>query len=437
MSDYRDFELGGEAHRVHQEQVSLDDGPLELTLGGSDALRVVDTNRDLDDAPTASRLNRAIGCFVIDPNDLDSGKNNGFKALRDGETIELGRSSTYDRFNFSDKVSRRHVRLHRDGREIIITDLDSTNGTFLLEAHEAEDALVATEPVTVSGEDSADVRKKEVLGPKNYQFAGETSPADYRSRPARDEDNEDAFFVDRDNPAFAVFDGMGGHEGSAAASAIAVESVQRSLREAPLTSPRPIAELSMREALEKAHEAIMNHGISGIGTTAIAVKVFETESGMPYAMVGSAGDSRAHLIRDGKIDQVTLDHAYMGLPEGRRRDIQETFSQAIDLSKLSREEYAMFKQRNMIGSCLGGNRGDTPNISISDFSLQPDDRILLTSDGIHDNLTNGEIEEAVADTDVETAVQNLMREARARSRDISHDRAKDDDMTAVMLAYSQ
>ncbi|HXE10039.1 MAG TPA: hypothetical protein VN554_01290, partial [Verrucomicrobiae bacterium] len=130
-----------------------------------------------------------------------------------------------------------------------------------------------------------------------------------------------------------------------------------------------------------------------------------------------------------------LDHVFVGLPASRRRDIQETLAQAVDLSKLSPEDRAMFDQRQTINSWLGGDGRHRPSVSITDFALEPGDRVLMTSDGIHDNLTSAEIEEAIEGAATDVAVHDLIIEARDRSRDLGHDRSKPDDMTAVMLTY--
>lgn len=425
--------------QIQSEIVSLAEGPIDLKLGsGSQAqhLQIVDPMRDL--GPRSSRLvNVEIGCFVIDP--AIFGPRAGYKALRDGESITLGRAGNYDshRFHFSDTVSRTHVRLFRDEDEIYITDLDSTNGTYLIKKEgddttqsDAETVADATPPIEVPvGE-----------RPNSYRMAGKSVPR-YESKV-----NEDTFFIDDEHRMVAVFDGMGGHAGSEEASALAAESVQQYLRQIPASTARGLAEQAIREALEGAHQIINERNAElereaslagNIGTTAIVAKIFETESGTPYAMVGSAGDSRAYLFRRGQIEHVTLDHAFLGLSTGERRNIQDTLSQAIDLSQLSEREYAMFYRRAVIDSCLGaGENNTTPTISLTTFELQAGDQLLLTSDGVHDNLTNAEIEETVTSggDNPEAIVNALIHAAKERSRDESHLRHKEDDTTAVVLS---
>lgn len=405
---------------ISNEVVSLADGPIELRLA-THRLQVVDPLRDI--GKDAGRIvNEYIGCFVVDP--LTFGDHVGYKALRDGESITLGRTTSYDshRFRFVETVSREHVRLQRDGNDIRITDLDSTNGTFLIEppADETDEETVAdTAPMVEIAE-----------APTAFRMAGDSVASAYHPKA-----NEDAYFIDEQHRSLGVFDGLGGHAGSGAASDLAAATVERFLGEVPADAPRSIAELAIREALETAHQAILGENQPGIATTAIIAKVFETQPGAPYAMVGSAGDSRAYLIRSGKIEHVTLDHVFTGLSTSQRLGLQETLAQATDLSRLTDKERAMFMSRNVIDSCLGDKPGNSPTISVSALELRAGDQLLLTSDGIHDNLTNDEIEEIVAyTTDPDTVIRNLMDAAKARSLDERHPRHKPDDMTAAVLS---
>jgi len=82
--------------------------------------------------------------------------------------------------------------------------------------------------------------------------------------------------------------------------------------------------------------------------------------------------------------------------------------------------------------CWGARR---PSIHSDQTRIIPGDRILLCSDGIHDNLTNDEIEEIVKQADSTTVAQTLVEHALERSRQESSVtmRAKPDDMTAVVI----
>ncbi len=194
----------------------------------------------------------------------------------------------------------------------------------------------------------------------------------------------------------------------------------------------------MYEALNAGHESIINSAQGGnIATTAAVAKIFETEKGNPFVVVASVGDSRIYLFRDSQLDHLTLDHAIFlpGQDEKDAKLMQMTLAEATDLSKLTKEEQNAFHNRNIVSSCLGNGSNNRPVISVDDFEVCKGDRILITSDGIHDNLTNTEIkaisQQKGSSNDV---VNELVMTARSRSKDSSHIRAKADDMTAVILS---
>lgn len=427
--------------RIENETLFLQDGPIDLRLGsGPDAqdLRIVNPLRDI--GPESGRIvNVHIGCFIIDPQTL--APHRGYKALREGETVILGRRDP-GRFSFSRRVSRNHVRIDRErdnaiGDIIHITDLGSTNGTYIVSPDQGETEVTQPDARTTDADAAPPTNTRIGERPTNFQMAGKSLPRNESGT------NEDAYFIDQQNGAVAVFDGMGGHAGSEEASALAAQEVQRHLSKIPTNTPRSLAEHAIQEALENAHHSINEHnarlhrGSSQPGTTAIVAKIFETESGSPYAVIGSAGDSRAYLLRSGRIEQVTLDHAFLGVPPGRRREIQDTLSQVVRLSELSDTERGLFLNRAIIDSCLGaGPKNPSPTITLTTFELQAGDQILLTSDGVHDNLTDTEIEETVspAGGDPEAIVDALVDAAKARSQDKSHIRSKADDTTAVVLS---
>ncbi len=110
--------------QIGREILSLQEGPIDIELC-RDKLRIVNPIRDLGE----DEYN--VDYIVIDPSNYDPTNNKGYKGLWDGQDVVLGRDSTYDRFKFSDYVSRQHVLLRRCGEQLFIEDLKSTNGTYL------------------------------------------------------------------------------------------------------------------------------------------------------------------------------------------------------------------------------------------------------------------------------------------------------------------
>lgn len=414
--------------------MDLDEGPIDISLA-SYPMRIVEAWRDI-------KVISNVDCLVIDPATYSRrGEAYGYKGLRDGETIILGRKSDYGRFDFPQIVSREHVSISRSGNKITVQDLGSTNGTYhLLPYTESTDTAV-TEPIETTQTESVrpeesltgECRPKAKLERLGFKLAGSSIPSD--RHPSR---NEDAFLVDPKNLTIGVFDGVGGAPGSERAALLASEAVQAHLKQVPSELPRSLSHRAMQEAFIKAHRAIRQDPASGIATTATIARVFESQLGGPYAVVASAGDSRAYLLRDNNLAQLTLDHAYhvSGYSDDQKRVLQETLAGATDLSQLDEEALIAFKQRNILTSFLGGsNEEENLVITVQDFEVYEGDRLVITSDGVHDNLTSAEIENILQEHEsIEVAMEAMIHAARLRSQDLDHVRAKPDDMTASAIS---
>jgi len=419
--------VGGDSFRkaITYELTSIKEGPIDIYLGDR-RLQIVDPERDLP-ASINDSLNPNIRCFIVDPNakvDVDAEK--GYKPLRDGERVILGRRSYQERFDFDPYVSSKHVQIRRTGDELEIIDLSSANHTYL-----GRTAISAVKQLSAD----IDTLTPELNGDLTFEVAAH-SVANER-HPDR---NEDAYFINENLRAIGVFDGVGGASGSDEASRLAAHAIPKALETVHNQSvPLPLARLAVRDVLIEAHETIMRKGEGqDIATTATIAKVFQTEKGTPYVVIGSAGDSRAYLYRDDMLSHLTLDHAYLGgaTPEQQQQlQLQQTLAEVVDLTNLNEKELAAFQSRQYITSCLGGD-GTSPTITVTEFEIAPGDRLLLTTDGVHDNLTNSEVTKVLRDIpDNEFAAEVLVKTARSRSLDDSHVRAKRDDMTAAILAY--
>ena len=150
-------------------------------------------------------------------------------------------------------------------------------------------------------------------------------------------DNEDSFFISQNQNIVAIADGMGGHEHGQLASRIAVE-------EARLFSERIDSKAMTLEMMEdfflRANAAIhkqqrvLQGGI--MGTTLTAVAIMEKEM-----YVGHVGDSRLYLLRDHKLEQLTLDHSYYAelLRQGNYQIHPENRQKNVLLKALGPEEH--------------------------------------------------------------------------------------------------
>ncbi|MDQ4131239.1 MAG: protein phosphatase 2C domain-containing protein, partial [Actinomycetota bacterium] len=123
--------------------------------------------------------------------------------------------------------------------------------------------------------------------------------------------NEDALLVDGDRRVFAVADGLGGHPAGDVASQLAIEVLEKELQ--GLSDGHAPDEV-LAEALRAAHEAVMADGWEepsrrGMATTAV---VAHLPQGDREAWVAHVGDSRAYLLHEGQLNQLTRDHTTGG-----------------------------------------------------------------------------------------------------------------------------
>jgi protein phosphatase len=132
---------------------------------------------------------------------------------------------------------------------------------------------------------------------------------------------------------------------------------------------------------------------------------------------------------------LTVDDGYF-LLKMKKGELNEADAQRIDQAssadQLSSEEREHFEKRNGITQSLGDEQIEP---HVNQLPLCPDDRILLCTDGIHDNLTSAEIAEILTKHARTTAAKALVQHAAARSQQDKevYIRAKKDDMSAIVV----
>ncbi len=202
-------------------------------------------------------------------------------------------------------------------------------------------------------------------------------------------DNEDAFLVEP--PVYAIADGMGGHRGGAEAAKLAIRALAS--RASALGSADGEA---LVEALVDANRAILlaadeDDALRGMATTCTAALVRGR-----VAHIAHVGDSRAYILHEGRLAQLTDDHSVV--------------AQLVREGQLSPEEAAVHPRRSVIFRALGTE----PDVQVDtvDVVLDADDRLLLCSDGLTGMLGDDEIAAVlreVADTGL--AVEALVAAA--------------------------
>jgi protein phosphatase len=238
--------------------------------------------------------------------------------------------------------------------------------------------------------------------------------------------NEDSYTTSDDLRLYVVADGMGGHAAGEVASRLAVESIERHIAAAqpdlPPTVPSETSTLALEDpslpvparrvlnAIRLANQEIVrsvrrDQSMRGMGTTVVLAYIQGKR-----AYIGSVGDSRAYLVRDGEIRQLTDDHTFV--------------NEQVRAGTLTAQEARRHPARNILTRAVGSQEDIEADVIQED--LKPGDQILLCSDG----LTTMVEDEDILDTlrgagDPETGCKSLV--------DLANQRGGDDNITAVLI----
>ncbi|WMJ76078.1 MULTISPECIES: Stp1/IreP family PP2C-type Ser/Thr phosphatase [unclassified Sedimentibacter] len=226
------------------------------------------------------------------------------------------------------------------------------------------------------------------------------------------ENNEDNLIVeesDRFN-LYAVADGMGGHKAGEVASSIAIDTIReifkKNNKREDFKAPSFII-----QSIDKANEKIRQESqskeeCSGMGTTITMVIV---DLSLNIAYVGNVGDSRAYLIRNNEIIQVTEDHTY----------VHELFKDG----KISFDEAKHHPKRNVITRAVGSE--EYVHADIFEIELFSDDIILLCTDGLTTHLTDDKILSTIKEFGCSESVQRLIK--------FANDNGGTDNITVIIV----
>ncbi len=329
--------------------------------------------------------------------------------------------------------------------------------------------LPAVEPTSQTVENKASEQKVEKLVGSGTSFGKEK--AGWK--------NQDSFLIDDENGLYGVFDGVGGLAAGDRASQLVRDYVQSRAKEFAGLDAQAAAQL-MADIMNKTAEELdaaaqTDEKLKGMGTTFTLIKMMGDE-----AVIGQAGDSRVYTKTEtGGLRALTLDNNE-AMDEVLKQfgiELAFVFQQAVDelneakdweafkgktneeLAELdfSPEEIQIlrdkgsefeslipfyFWQRNVITASAGqGGRVDI-------YDMKGKRELVLTSDGIHDNLQKKEIKiilsgryEELEDAELREGLSGitdpmeaLATAARIRSKQKGNPRAKPDDMTAVLVA---
>jgi len=209
--------------------------------------------------------------------------------------------------------------------------------------------------------------------------------------------NEDSVHCSAESGVFVVADGMGGHAAGEVASAIASEWIAERLCSGCATMDLDEIEDRFRTAFVEAGREILRQAAEntaqlGMGTTATVLLLRHDGQ----YVIGHIGDSRAYLVRDGIITQITRDHSW----------VQEQ----VDRGMITPQQARNHPQSNIITRALGTEAYPTPDLY--DGWLRKGDIFLLASDGLTDMVDDDHLLTILLrEEDPETCVGRLVREA--------------------------
>lgn len=242
---------------------------------------------------------------------------------------------------------------------------------------------------------------KEQSGPTRIEYAAVTDRGRVRSG------NQDAVLATNGSAhgvfVFAVADGVGGLAGGAETSTLALEAIARAVRE----SPAPIA--AARDAVRAVNAAVFEQGESAgrpSGTTLVLVLVIEGELHVLHA-----GDSRAYLLRGGRLMRLTRDHSWV--------------AEQVRNGAMTNADAATSPYRNIITRAIGVE----PALELEERPpelCEAGDLLLLCSDGLHGLLDDAEIEVALLREN--ESIESLAR----RLVDLANERGGTDNVSVVV-----
>jgi len=212
-----------------------------------------------------------------------------------------------------------------------------------------------------------------------------------------------SFKVSDKGVLLAVSDGMGGHRAGEVASLVVLDSLQAALLRASGNACEKKLESAVARANSDVIEAARDKSRSGMGATLTAVVLTTRE-----AIIAEVGDSRAYLLRGGKLRQLTRD--------------QSLVQMLVDGGVLSPDEAKDSPRRNIVLQAMGRQR--KLRVALGRLQLRRGDKICLCSDGLSDAVTEDEFVHILSTHSASSACTALI--------DLANERGGTDNVTAVV-----
>jgi len=209
--------------------------------------------------------------------------------------------------------------------------------------------------------------------------------------------NEDSLHVDEQLGLFIVADGMGGHNAGEIASNIAVQKIAAAVRDG-LASGEKVSNIIL-EAVTAANQAIFFTAASDPWWTEMGTTVVMALFHGKRVVISHVGDSRAYMIKNGSIGQLTEDHTFV--------------AEWVKEGSITPEQARTHQARHGLTMALGIEEEVEPVITELEWS--PHESLLLCSDGLTEALEDSEILDIISKaTDSQEACDDLVNAANEK-----------------------
>ena len=211
--------------------------------------------------------------------------------------------------------------------------------------------------------------------------------------------NQDAYAVGElpGEVAWAVVcDGMGGEAGGNIASALAVKVISEKITSAYNEKMRDASIKNLLDSaicaanIEVYDMAYSRPDLQGMGTTVVAVIVRDKT-----AFIAHAGDSRAYIVSDDTIQQITTDHSLV--------------QNMVDRGEITAEQAQHHPKKNLITRAVGVEK--RIDIDFSEIDLNDNETLILCTDGLSNFVTNKEMIDDIKDGQYYAFADRLVKRA--------------------------
>ncbi len=224
------------------------------------------------------------------------------------------------------------------------------------------------------------------------------------------ENNEDSFLCLKEHNIFFVADGMGGHQAGEVASSIikkTIEEIYPNLKDLEVN-------LRLQEVIKKVNERVFERSqekmhLKGMGST-LTLLLIEGEN----YYIAHIGDSRAYLLRDEELSQLTEDHSLI--------------QAQIKAGYLTEEQGKQSRLKHILTRSIGGKTEVLPDIK--NGKIKNGDLFLLSTDGFHGELEREEIRNCLLlPEDLEEKVKNMLN--------FANEKDGSDNITVVLIKIEE